>query len=216
MNGTIFYIFQAVVLIFSMIVHEISHGVMAYKLGDDTAKRMGRLTLNPLKHLDFFGSILLPLFLILAGSKFIFGWAKPVLFNPFNLKNPKRDIAMIGAAGPASTLVTAIIFGLIIRLAAPFLDLQSSPVMTTFFIFLNMIVFINVLMTVFNLIPVPPWDGSKILFAFLPDKYQSTQISLERYGMPIILIFLFFGGFNLVSSITYWIYSFIVGPWAMF
>src|SRR3990167_5811299 len=114
MDQFLILIFQLIVLLFSIIIHEVSHGVMANKLGDPTAKNAGRLTLNPLKHLDFFGSFLLPFLLFMAKSPVLFGWAKPVPFNPANLRNPKRDSGFIGLAGPLSNLSMAIIFSLVL------------------------------------------------------------------------------------------------------
>lgn len=209
-------VFQVVVLIFVTMVHEVSHGATAYKLGDDTAYKMGRLTLNPFKHLDFFGSFLLPLIFIISGSRFVFGWAKPVLYNPFNLKNPKKGGAIIALAGPLSTLVLGIVFSLLIRIIVSFLDLGSGTFAVSLIILLNVIVFISILHAVFNLMPIPPLDGSKILFSILPDKYFPIQRKLEQYGMFIILLFLFLGGFVPVISITEKIFNFMVGPGRIF
>ncbi|MDO8430127.1 MAG: site-2 protease family protein [bacterium] len=222
MNEFLILIFQLIVLIFSVMVHEVSHGLVAYKLGDDTAKVMGRLNLNPKNHLDPFGSFLLPLtlFLISKGS-FVIGWAKPVPYNPNNLKNPKIGAALIGIAGPASNLMLAVIFGIVIRLLAPFLNLQPeimSGQMTSglgFIFLLNIIVFVNILLAVFNLVPIPPLDGSKLLFALLPYRYASVQKFLEDYGMMVLLFFIFFG-FSLISPLIYGIYSVLVGRWAIF
>ena len=116
-------IFQLIILLFSVTIHEVSHGAMAYKLGDPTAKDSGRLSLNPLKHLDPFGSFLLPLFLFLVSKgSFVFGWAKPVPFNPLLLKKPKRDIGLVAFAGPAANLSLAIIFGLLLRFFSSFFN----------------------------------------------------------------------------------------------
>src|SRR3989344_5255968 len=165
-----FLIFSLVVFIFSVMIHEVSHGVVAYKLGDDTAKAMGRLNLNPLSHIDPVGSIFLPLFLILINSPILFGWAKPVPYNPNNLKNPRSGAALIGAAGPLSNLLMAAIFGIFSRLlpldyqtrvvlaqAVPqgAAELISTPFEALFFAF-AIIVFINTLLAIFNLVPIPP------------------------------------------------------------
>lgn len=209
MNDFLILIFQFAVFIFSVMIHEVSHGLMAYRLGDDTAKKMDRLNLNPLKHLDPFGSFFLPLILAITNSPVIFGWAKPVPYNPYNLKNPKTGAALIGAAGPASNLLLAIIFGVLIRLAGPFLG--DSPLLMLF----NIIVFINILLAVFNLVPIPPLDGSKLLFAVLPYKYRRIQDFLEQYGMAILLFFILFG-FSLITPIMQLIYNLLVGQFSIY
>src|SRR3989344_8968751 len=148
MDGVIILIFQLAVLIFSVMVHEVSHGAAALKLGDTTAKDQGRLTLNPVKHLDVFGSIVLPITLyILSGGAFVMGWAKPVPFNPNNLKNPKRDSGIIAMVGPLSNLTVAIIFGLILRLIFPLADIS---IFASLILLINFVVFINILLAIFN------------------------------------------------------------------
>ncbi|MDP3729629.1 MAG: site-2 protease family protein [bacterium] len=206
-------LFQLIVLIFSVMVHEVSHGAVAYKLGDDTAKVLGRLNLNPLKHIDFMGSIFLPLFLILVQSPVLFGWAKPVPYNPHNLKNPKKGAALIGAAGPLSNLALALIFGLLIRLTGGIFGTTDTSVAVI--LFFNIIVFINILLAIFNLVPIPPLDGSKLLFALLPHRYSHIQHALERYGIFILIFFIFYGG-QLISPLMHSIYYFIVGQYAIF
>ena len=157
------FIFQIAILLFSVVVHEVSHGAVAYALGDPTAKNEGRLTLNPLSHLDFFGSIVLPIILYMT-SGFIFGWAKPVPYNPYNLKNQKYGPAMVGIAGPLSNLIIAVVFGFLVRFSYA-LNLPQA-----FFEIALYIVFLNLILTVFNLVPIPPLDGSNIL----PDSQSST------------------------------------------
>lgn len=172
-------------------VHEVSHGVVAYKLGDDTAKRQGRLNLNPLNHIDPIGSIFLPLMLFLSGSNVLFGWAKPVPYNPHNLQNPKSGAALISASGPLSNFSIAIIFGLLLR------SLNYLPPTLGFLeplsLFFSMIIFVNLLLGVFNLIPIPPLDGSKLLFAVLPARFYDLQKFLETNGIWILLAFILFG-----------------------
>src|SRR3989344_6763668 len=210
MNDLLIKVFQLVVLIFSVMVHEVSHGLAAHRLGDDTAKKMGRLNLNPLNHLDPFGSIFLPLFLALMNSPILIGWAKPVPYNPDNLKNPKRGAALIGIAGPLSNMLLAVIFGILTRLIAPFAGELAYPLA----MFFNSVVFINILLAIFNLVPIPPLDGSKLLFAVLPYKYRGVQNFLEQYGMVILLFFIFFG-FGLITPIIRGIYYLLVGRWAI-
>ena len=180
-------VFQFAVFIISVIVHEISHGAVAYWLGDETAYRMGRLTMNPISHIDPVGSVILPLLLsipLLFGIQpVIVGWAKPVPYNPNNLKNPKGGAGLIAWAGPASNILIACVF------AGLLASLSISPQMVMAF---QYIILINLMLAVFNLVPIPPLDGSKILTAFLPD--HSPIISfIERNSMMLLLAFLIFG-----------------------
>ncbi len=172
-----------VILILSVIIHEVSHGYMADRLGDPTARLQGRLTLNPIKHIDPVGSIIVPLITSLAG--FTFGWAKPVPYNPYNLKNKRQGEFLIAVAGPLSNLVIAGIFGMIIRFT-------QQGEMTPFIEISSYIVIINIILAVFNLIPIPPLDGSKLLFAFLPQQYGRTRMFLESYAPFLIIIVIFF------------------------
>lgn len=179
-------IFQLIILLFSVVVHEVSHGLAALYLGDDTAEKMGRLTLNPIKHLDPIGSVLLPLMLVLLRSGFIFGWAKPVPYNPLNLKMPRRDSAILAFAGPVANFSLAFIFGLIMRI------IIATSSFVSLLPFLMFIVWINLILGVFNLLPIPPLDGSKILFYLFPSR--ELEIFLYQYGIIILFLFIFFGG----------------------
>lgn len=205
-------IFQLAVLLFSVMIHEVAHGVMALKLGDTTARDAGRLTLNPVKHLDVFGSVILPLSLfLLSGGSMILGWAKPVPYNPYNLKNPKHGAGIIGIAGPLSNLVIAIVFGIFIRLLMPFGDIELiAPLISLF----SIIVLINILLAVFNLVPLPPLDGANILFALLPENLNNIKIFLQRYGFFLLILFIFFG-FQIIIPIIDLLYRFIVGSVAI-
>jgi Zn-dependent protease len=183
-------IFSLVVLIFSVIIHELAHGCVAYSLGDPTAKYEGRLTLNPLKHLDFFGSIILPLLLFISGSPFLFGWAKPVPVNPYNFRDKKYGEIKVSIAGPASNLLVALFFGLILRFI-PQDFIFANPGIP---IALGFIVSINIWLAIFNLIPVPPLDGSWILFSLLPARFEYVKNFLRQYGIAILVLLILFGG----------------------
>jgi len=190
MQQFLIVIFQLIVLLFSVMVHEVSHGAVALKLGDETAKKADRLTLNPLKHLDPIGSFILPLSIFLfTGGRMIFGWAKPVPYDPRNLKDPRIGAGIIGAAGPASNFVLAIVFGLIIRLLLPYQAAPNIEALTDLF---SVVVFINLLLGVFNLLPLPPLDGSNILFALLPSQWAEIRRFLLIYGFWILLFVIFF------------------------
>ncbi len=185
-------IFALIVLLFSIIIHEIAHGSVAYSLGDPTAKYAGRLTLNPLKHLDPFGSVILPLLLFIIGSPILFGYAKPVPINPYNFRDQKWGALKVAIAGPAANFLIAIIFGLSVR----FINLPEQ--LASFFV---LITFYNVLLGLFNLVPIPPLDGSHILFTFLPEKWANIKIFLQRYGFFILIFFIFFGGLHFLFQV---------------
>jgi Zn-dependent protease len=199
-------IFSLVVLLISVIVHELAHGYVAYSLGDPTAKYAGRLTLNPLKHLDAFGSIILPLLLFIAGSPFLFGWAKPVPVNPNNFTDKKYGEIKVSIAGPASNFSLAIVFGLILRFMPDSIILANPGIQ----IALSYIVYINIWLAIFNLIPIPPLDGSWILFSFLPISMRSVERFLRQYGIVILVLLILFGG-SLWSTITTAIFHLITG-----
>ena len=187
------------ILLFSVVIHEVSHGWAAFALGDPTAKNAGRLTLNPIKHLDLFGSIILPLTLILlsklsGGAGIIFGWAKPVPVNPYNFRDRRYGQAKVAIAGPLANIILAIVFGLMLRFF--WTSFNGLSIML-----LGYIVWINLILAIFNLIPVPPLDGSHILFAFMPNISVRTKLFLSQYGMVIVLI-LFFFFFSIIFDIT--------------
>ena len=201
------------VLIFSIIIHEISHGAVALYLGDPTAKYAGRLTLNPLKHIDPFGSVILPAILILmkivTGGGIIFGWAKPVPINHLNFRDPRWGMFWTGLAGPASNLVLAVIFAGIIRFVPNYL----SP-LEFLLPFFAIIVWLNLWLALLNLVPVPPLDGSKIFFSLFPISHEA-QIHLERYGMLFIILLLFFF-IPFLAKVVFLIFRFLVGPGVLF
>jgi len=199
-------IFSLVVLLFSVIIHELAHGYVAYSLGDPTAKYEGRLTLNPLKHLDPFGSFILPLLLFISGSPFLFGWAKPVPVNPYNFRDKKYGDIKVSFAGPASNLLLAIIFGLILRFIPDVIIFNNPGIGMA----LGYIVSINIWLAVFNLIPVPPLDGSWILFSLLPAGMEKFKFFLKQYGVVILVLLILFAG-SLWFSITNIIFQVITG-----
>ena len=177
------FIVSIIILIMSVVVHELSHGYAADLLGDPTPRLQGRLTLNPLKHLELFGSFIVPIVTSLFG--FTFGWAKPVQWNPYNVKNIRVGELIISLAGPASNIVIALVFGLVVRFAG-----DSLPI--SFIAIASYVVGINIVLAIFNLIPIPPLDGSKVLFSLLPARFASIRENLERYSMFFFLILVFF------------------------
>lgn len=179
-------VFVIAILIFSVIIHEVCHGLAAERLGDPTARLAGRLTLNPIRHIDLTGSIIVPIVSYFLGG-FVIGWAKPVPYNPYNLKNQRWGEAIVAASGPLSNIVIAIIFGIFLRFA-PEIGVTSSA----FLQIISYVVFINLILAVFNSVPIPPLDGSKVLFSILPYRFQYIREFLERYWLPVIAIFVFF------------------------
>lgn len=199
-------ILSLVVFLFSVIIHELAHGYVAYSLGDPTAKYAGRLTVNPLKHLDPFGSVILPLLLFILHSPFLFGWAKPVPINPYNFRDKKYGEVKVSIAGPLSNFSLAIFFGLILRFI-PYGIISANPGIE---IALSYIVMINIWLAVFNLIPIPPLDGSWILFSFLPASARNVENFLRQYGVMILVLLILFGG-SIWFSITSFIFQIITG-----
>jgi Zn-dependent protease len=181
------------ILLFSVIFHEVAHGLVADKLGDPTARYAGRLTLNPIPHIDLFGSILLPAFLIMINSPILFGSAKPVPVDYRNLKNLRRDMLLVSAAGPLTNILLAFVAALVVRFA-PDLSLLGQQL-------LEQTVTLNIVLGIFNLLPIPPLDGSKILasiFGFIDRDWMYKLLELERFGFILIVIFLFSGLVRLI------------------
>lgn len=176
-------------LIMSIVIHEVAHGYMANALGDPTARLAGRLNLNPVKHIDPIGSVLVPGFLFFTGASFLFGWAKPVPYNPYNLKNQKWGEALVAAAGPGTNIILALIFAVVVRVGGDF-GLSDAFLSLSYYI-----VYINVLLACFNMLPIPPLDGSKMLMAFLPYrmelKYRDIVGKIESFGFIATFAFLF-------------------------
>ena len=198
--------FQLFILIFSVMIHEISHGLMALSFGDKTAEYAGRLTLNPLKHIDMFGSIILPFLLFLTNAGFMIGWAKPVPYNVYNLRNRKIAEPLVAFAGPLSNFLVALIFGIMIRI------LFSAGVINSQLISIfGLVVIVNISLAVFNLLPIPPLDGSKILFSIIPigNRFVFSSFA-ERYGLLLIIIVVMFLP-GLITPIISGLFSLITG-----
>lgn len=181
---------------------------MANWLGDPTAKYAGRLTLNPIPHIDPIGSVALPLLLWLSGSSVLFGWAKPVPYNPYNLRDQKYGSALVGLAGPGANLLLALVFGIVIRILIAFVS--GSTVLFVFISLLSYVVLINIFLAIFNLVPIPPLDGSKILYALLPDSAYRIKILLEQWGLFLLLLFILFFS-NIIMPVVQLIYRLMTG-----
>jgi Zn-dependent protease len=198
---TIFYL---IILIMSVVIHEISHGFTARYFGDHTAYFAGRLTLNPIRHLDLFGSVLLPALLVLTHSPFLIGWAKPVPYNPDNLRNKRWGELAVAAAGVLANIFLAVFFGLILRFS------PSLPVPAGFSFIISSIVLVNLALALFNLVPIPPLDGSKILFNLLPVASRPFLEKFERYSLYLIIIFILFFSSYLFPALAF-LYRLITG-----
>lgn len=197
-------IFQIAILIISVMIHEISHGYMALFWGDRTAQYAGRLTLNPIKHIDIFGSIIIPALMFISGTGFIFGWAKPVPYNPYNLR--RRNIAepFVAVAGPLSNIIVALILSIILRVGLLFSLPQAMGTLLVY------AVLINISLAIFNMMPVPGFDGYKIYSAFLPTQFQLRLQSLEKYWIIFALAFVLIASPFFVSIVR-WVFKIFIG-----
>ncbi len=177
-------------VIFAITVHEVAHGWVAKKYGDNTASRLGRLTLNPVKHVDLLGTIIVPGLLLMTGTGFIFGWAKPVPVDPRNFKRPLQDMAIVALAGPVSNLIMALIWTLIIRLGI-FIGTNAEAISLPLIYTGVAGISINLVLAMINLLPIPPLDGSRILTGILPSYWAWQYNRLERYGFILLLVLLY-------------------------
>lgn len=194
------YLFVIVALIMSATFHEYMHGFAANQLGDPTAKNAGRLSLNPIKHLDLVGSVLIPFFLVIMHSPFLFGWAKPVPYNPNNLRDKKWGDAIVSVAGPLGNLILALLFAIVLRFISPVSPLTEL---------IAQVILINLVLMIFNLMPIPPLDGSKILASFLPYHLKNKLLYMDtRLSMILVFAFAFFG-FNLIWPVIVWLFNII-------
>jgi Zn-dependent protease len=190
-------IVMAIPMVFAIVLHEVAHGWIANRLGDHTARDMGRLTLNPLPHIDILGTIIIPVLCIINGSP-IFGYAKPVPINPYNFKNPKKDMALSSLAGPFVNVVMALLFAFLLRVVAiglegkvpePYWRWFATPV--SYMLIYG--VYINIILAVLNMIPIPPLDGSRVVYWLLPEKAATVYYQLERFGIIILMLLMFSG-----------------------
>ena len=202
-NDPLTFVLLAIPLLYSIIFHELAHGWVANRMGDPTARYAGRLTLNPIPHIDLFGSILVPLFSLLAAGRIFIAWAKPVPVNPWNFGNPKRDDMLVALVGPVSNLCLALACSVMVILlgtAAPALAESSVPLLPQFWEFLMKMfyggVYLNVVLAVFNLIPVPPLDGSHVLASFLPDELAERYRRLGFVGIFFVIMLMRVPAFN--------------------
>ncbi len=173
-----------VVLVISIILHEIAHGYAADKLGDPTARLQGRLSLNPLVHIDWIGSVILPFFLVLSGAPFVLGWAKPVPFNPYNMKNPRTGAMIVAIVGPLTNLLLAIMGSLLLHVGI--FGAGGNY-------FLMSLIITNIALAVFNLVPIPPLDGHHLLFGIIPTRFNHIKNFLRKYSFIILIIFVMYG-----------------------
>ena len=194
------------ILVFSSILHEIAHGYAAYRLGDPTAKLLGRLTLNPRSHIDPYMTILLPIMMFIgSGGRFIFGGAKPVPVDPFNLRDGIKDLALVSVAGPGTNVLLAVLASLLLHVFYPgigFFEMQTAGIAGYL---LTKVVELNLLLAIFNLLPIPPLDGSKIFALILPKKEAAAFLSIgQTFGMFILIFLLFFpiGGFSILDLVS--------------
>ena len=173
-----------VILIISIILHEVAHGYAADKLGDPTARLAGRLSLNPLVHVDWLGSVIIPFFLVISGAPFIFGWAKPVPFNPYNMKNPRWGGLIVAIAGPLTNLALAGIGSLVLHSFS--MGVGGTMLFTS-------LVITNIALAIFNLVPIPPLDGHHVLFALIPEQFNHIKQWLRKYSVIILIVFIIYG-----------------------
>ncbi|WP_299871287.1 site-2 protease family protein [uncultured Cocleimonas sp.] len=185
-------------VLFAITIHEVAHGWVASKLGDQTAKMLGRLTLNPFKHIDPIGTVVVPLAMVLLQTGFVFGWAKPVPVNMRNLNSPRKDMAIVAAAGPISNLIMAVFWVFVFKLGS---SVITDPNIAKGIMAMGQAgIMINLILFVFNLLPIPPLDGSKVLSAIVPPSVSAMMDKIEPYGLFIVIGLLYFGVLNAIIS----------------
>lgn len=221
--GVLEIVLSLIAVFTAIVLHEFSHGYIAFRLGDPTAKMQGRLTLNPLAHIDPIGTILVPIVLVILRSPFLFGWAKPVPVNPNYFRNPYKGMFYVAIAGPLMNIALALGASAIGRLAILITPLSllygrgfSAYFVQTIFYLLGFFVIINIILAVFNLLPVPPLDGSRVLTYFLPPEGKRVMMQLERYGFLIVLALLYLGALRGLIGLISGIWEALLGSyWPM-
>jgi Zn-dependent protease len=198
-------LFYFLVLIISIVIHEVAHGVAAEKQGDPTARMLGRITMNPIKHADLVGSVILPLILLVSGAQFFIGWAKPVPYNPANFRNERKGTRIVSVAGVIANFSIALIVGFALRVMtiAQVGSIQLFEIM-------SIVVLVNVVLGIFNLIPIPPLDGFRFLESVLPVRFGSFFRQYEQYGIVILIVFLFIG-VRFIAPLASFIYTTLTG-----
>jgi len=206
----------ALPVLFAITLHEVAHGWVAYKLGDPTAKMLGRLTINPIKHIDPVGTILIPAGLLLLGSRFLFGWAKPVPVTWQNLKKPRRDMILVAAAGPLSNFIMAFAWTALMKVGMTFINADNAVFMRYLFKTGQAGLIINLVLMVINLIPIPPLDGGRVLTGLLPPKMAYHYSRIEPFGFIIIVILLFTSVLGtMLSPILYLLATVVTAPFGI-
>ncbi|MGB2579830.1 Zn-dependent protease [Elusimicrobium simillimum] len=209
---------QISILFLSVVLHEIAHGYTAYRRGDDTAYLMGRLTLNPVSHVDIFGTIVMPVLCYISGLP-MFGWAKPVPVNTTRLHRPRHDMGVVAAAGPLTNISIALVLAIVLKISFHidpsliFTVNETNPNLigqTAYMSIMTYGVLINILLAVFNMIPVLPLDGGRVLSAILPINMSDKYAQFERYGLMVIMAFVVFGGGRLLSPVVNFAYSALI------
>jgi Zn-dependent protease len=221
--GVLEIVLSLIAVFTAIVLHEFSHGYIAFRLGDPTAKMQGRLTLNPLAHIDPIGTILVPIVLVILRSPFLFGWAKPVPINPNYFRNPYKGMFYVAIAGPLMNIALALGASAIGRLAILITPLSLlygrgffAYFVQTIFFLVGFFVIINIILAVFNMIPIPPLDGSRVLTYFLPPEGKRVMMQLERYGFLIVLALLYLGVLGGLISLISGIWEALLGPyWPM-
>lgn len=204
MNQIVVVLIQLLALFLAIVPHEVAHGYVAWKLGDPTARRAHRLTLNPLAHIDLFGSIILPGMLMLMHSPVLFGWAKPVPFDPRYFSDLRRGIMLVGVAGPITNFAMAILSALLYRMLGPASGL--------FALFLAYLCITNIILGVFNLIPIPPLDGSRVMIGIIPEEWVGPYLRMESFGFIVIFGLLWLGALDrVISPAAFFLFRFLLG-----